>query len=129
MSSVVKLSVFKGELKGPTFVYERLTRCTVGGAFENDIRLPSKGVNRNVSLFHCIFEIDPPYIWIRALDAKNGTYVNNLKLSIEAEDQPVELRNGDEVRIGSYLFIIHADESQLVDAKGISDSAYPEWIL
>ena len=129
MPSQVKLSMVNGSLKGPTYIYDRFTQCSVGRAFDNDIRLHCNSRNKEVSLYHCIFEIDPPYIWIRALDPKNGTYVNNLKLSNEIEDQPVELRNGDEVQLGNFLFVVHAHENQVVDELKSSSVAIPEWIF
>jgi pSer/pThr/pTyr-binding forkhead associated (FHA) protein len=109
MAARITLTVAYGLAGEPDYIFEAPTRCVVGRAGDCDIRVPF--AHEDVSRYHCVFEIDPPVVWVRDLGSRNGTFVNGERLRqrvgqpqldprrpLPSEDR--ELTDGDEVRLG-----------------------------
>jgi pSer/pThr/pTyr-binding forkhead associated (FHA) protein len=56
----------------------------------------------HISRWHCSFSIIGEQVWVRDLESRNGTYLNNIKL---AAPRPVQ--SGDLLALGMYLFRVH----------------------
>lgn len=76
--------------------FTRRTTCLVGRGDECGIRL-DRG-ERRVSRHHCVLDVNPPYVTVRDLGSRNGTYVNGAVL--RGPDAARELADGDEIRLG-----------------------------
>ncbi len=63
----------------------------------DDCHLRPKG--DKVSRYHCALMVDEPDVVIRDLGSSSGTYVNDERIS-----SPVDLHNGDIVRVGPLEF-------------------------
>jgi len=110
----VKLIVTSNSSQDMTFNYTEPAECTVGRAIDCDIQL-SVTEEKDVSRHHCLFEIEPPHVWVQDLDSKNGTFVNHLRLNASPEQDMYELRDGDEVGIGHYVIQVQVEGAEVLD--------------
>lgn len=81
MSSIVMLSMEQGSYGSVDYRFDEPTEIIVGRANDCDLIVPNTTKFREVSLHHCLIRIDPPRIWVRDLESKNGTFVDGLKIS------------------------------------------------
>ena len=121
----ITLTVTEGSLKGEEYVFHDATRCVFGRATDCDVALPTDVLNRDVSRYHCAFEIEPPTVRVRDLGSLNGTYVNGEKIGqraagLEPDEMDLEgvrdLRDGDEVRLGGTIIRVNVEMLGLVPA-------------
>jgi pSer/pThr/pTyr-binding forkhead associated (FHA) protein len=111
MNAIVTLTVTGGsEFDGREFVFNGHTMCAVGRSSDCLLNIPDRWLYRNVSRHHCLLDIDPPMVWARDLDSRNGTFVNGEKIG-QRDWQPNpavppgrELHDGDTLRIGDVVF-------------------------
>jgi len=109
-------------MKGSTFIYCKASTCVVGRASDCTIQIPKKDEGLDVSRHHCLFEIDPPYIWLRDLNSTNGTYLNERR--IEPSKELLELiRDGDKVRVGSIEMSVTIDTDPTDHARTVPAKA------
>jgi eukaryotic-like serine/threonine-protein kinase len=122
----ITLTVTEGSLKGEEYVFHDATRCVVGRSPDCDIALPMDILNRDVSRYHCAFEIEPPTVRVRDLGSLNGTFVNGEKIGQRpARMAPDELdlegvhdlHDGDEVRLGGTEIRVNVEMLGLVPAE------------
>ncbi len=126
MSATVILTVISGSLKGLEFEFSDHITFIIGRGKDCYIRLPDDEIHLNISRHHCLFNINPPLIWVRDLGSKNGTYVNGQKIGQRRSHQSLDyglemnlpeynLTNGDEIAIGQVIFrvSISLDNSNL----------------
>ena len=122
----ITLAVTEGSLKGEEYVFHDAARCVVGRSTDCDIGLPTDILNRDVSRYHCAFEIEPPTVRVRDLGSLNGTYVNGEKIGqrpagLEPDESDLEgvrdLRDGDEVRLGGTVIRVNVEMLGLVPAS------------
>jgi len=122
----ITLSVTEGSLKGEEYVFHDAARCVVGRATDCDVALPTDILNRDVSRYHCAFEIEPPTVRVRDLGSLNGTYVNGEKIGqrpagLEPDESDLEgvrdLHDGDEVRLGGTVIRVNVEMLGLVPAS------------
>lgn len=113
--NAVKLTVTRGVNPGKEYVFADRTVCKVGRARDCDLAFPHD-LHLDVSRHHCMLDIDPPLIRIRDLGSRNGTYINGVKIGARPQAQDtaaaveqadLELREGDEIQIGSTVFRVH----------------------
>lgn len=98
-----KLEVLTGPLKSLTFSLPK-GDITVGRDDSNLIKIPHGSVSRQ----HCAFRHDHDgTIYVRDLGSRNGTLVNRAILS-----QECPLKPGDEIHVGTTLFVFTADNPQ-----------------
>jgi pSer/pThr/pTyr-binding forkhead associated (FHA) protein len=125
MAARITLTFAFGLADGPDYIiFEAPTRCVVGRASDCDICLPF--AHADVSRYHCVFDFNPPLVWVRDLGSRNGTFVNGERLPPRAGEpwrdasgsQSSEdwvLADGDEVRLGHVVVRVGitatADES------------------
>lgn len=127
MPAQVHLTVVHDNAEGETFSFDQPKQCYVGRAVDCDIQFPADLQHKDISRHHCVFSIDPPNLWIHDLGSKNGTYVNDLRISPQAGNDPAELRDGDEVRIGQQLVCVHIEEYAPTEEL-VASQALSEWI-
>ena len=126
MTPQVKLIVTNDQSRHKTYSYFEQSECTVGRGADCDIQLPVTE-EQDVSRHHCLFEIEPPRLWIQDLDSKNGTYVNNLRITSSPDQDMYELRDGDEVRVGQYLIEVKVEGTEIIDELRYSSFANIAW--
>jgi pSer/pThr/pTyr-binding forkhead associated (FHA) protein len=113
--TAVTLTVIKGWQEGQWFFFDEPGQYTVGRGNDCTFHFPTETWYRDVSRHHCVFDIDPPTIWLRDLGSLNGTYLNGEKIGQrdpkkEPEDSHTialighELQPGDEVQVGDTVF-------------------------
>jgi pSer/pThr/pTyr-binding forkhead associated (FHA) protein len=120
----ITLTVTAGSLKGEEYVFHDAARCVMGRAPDCDIALPMALRHRDVSRYHCAFEIEPPTVRVRDLESLNGTYVNGELIGQRAKSlapaeldrrEPVrDLSDGDEVRVGANTIRVSVEALGLV---------------
>jgi type VI secretion system protein len=79
---------------------------TIGRAPDNDWILPD--AKRVVSGHHCEIEYRNGGYWIRDIST-NGVYVNDAEVPA-SESGPVELADGDRLRLGDYEIVVSVDK-------------------
>jgi len=104
MSFKVFLKFTKGEWKGLEIDYDQKECVRIGRLPECNIRLPE--TYDTVSRCHCLLDINPPFVTVKDLGSKNGTYLNGKKLgqrssspSVE-EDEGYPMKTGDRLQLG-----------------------------
>lgn len=112
----------RGAPAASAHVFTHRTTCLVGRASECGIRLAR--TETKASRHHCLLDINPPYLSVRDLGSRNGTYVNGERLAPGAAGR--DLADGDEIRVGGAVLRVsvraegpstaHADERDPVDA-------------
>lgn len=116
--NVVVLAVLNGEQaqtkvrvrEGDTIVIGRDTRC--GLCIDNP----------NISRLHCILSYKEGSIWLEDKKSSNGTYVNNVKITVTS------LLLGDIIQLGSIFVQVVEDDAQsaeIADVKGQPAKAEP----
>jgi pSer/pThr/pTyr-binding forkhead associated (FHA) protein len=112
----ITLDVTEAGYKHRQFSFERPETCVVGRAEDCGIRMSALG-HLNVSRHHCLLEIDPPFVQVRDLNSRNGTFVNGDRIPAaqEPEEAPARvLRNGDLLRVGNAFLSVMIE----VDSSG-----------
>src|SRR6516164_4023072 len=56
----------------------------------------------HISRWHCSFSVIGTQVWLRDLESRNGTYINNTKLLA-----PRPVQTGDLISLGMCLFRVH----------------------
>jgi serine/threonine-protein kinase len=118
MAARVTLTMTEGSLQGRKLVFTGPSRCIVGRANDCNLCLPSDIQNQVVSRRHCTFEIDPPSVRVWDLGSLNGTYLNGQRIGMRPEGMTpeqarglervaFELLDGDEVQVGSTVFLVN----------------------
>jgi pSer/pThr/pTyr-binding forkhead associated (FHA) protein len=130
-SNRITLTAVRGSLAGKEFVFEDKTRCTLGRADDCDIQMPMDLPYPDVSRHHCMLEIDPPYVQVRDLGSRNGTFVNGTMIGQRpahqlAEDvdlnasPPRDLREGDEIQVGHTVLRVGVNSAEPSEARSAS---------
>ena len=109
MPAKVKLEVLNGTWRGTAFVFRNPDECTVGRAPDCKIRFSLEREYIGVARHHCIFDINPPDIYLRDLDSTTGTFINERPVG-SAKDVLNVVRNGDLVRAGPLLLAVEVND-------------------
>lgn len=111
MPAKVILTITHGPLTGQTFTFEKHTTWLLGEDEDCDLRLPNDQNHCTISRHHCLLEINPPFIRVRDLGSRNGTFVNNMPIGQRRPGQQpkeiehhffpeVDLQDGDALALG-----------------------------
>jgi ABC-type multidrug transport system ATPase subunit len=84
-------------------------RLQIGRDPANDVHLDAPTVSR----FHALVERLGQRYRVKDLDSANGTYVNEVRISVETWLQP-----GDSIRVGPYRFVLQAEALTEFDESG-----------
>lgn len=100
----VILHVFEGPFAGTSYSFDEPLLCTIGRSSSSTIEF-SGDAGIGVSRKHCVFDIRPPFAFLRDAGSSNGTYINGKNIGPEANDpgkplMTVELDNNDIVQFG-----------------------------
>lgn len=80
----------------PAFSTSKPVTCIVGKS--DDCQMVILGnVDGGISRHHCLFDINPPYVTVKDLGSKNGTYVNGQ--DIRREEEPVQIKAKDLIQL------------------------------
>jgi pSer/pThr/pTyr-binding forkhead associated (FHA) protein len=120
MKANVTLTLIGGALDGKEYTFTKPTHCVVGRGEECSVRLPSGWEYQVVSRRHCLIDIDPPFVCVRDLGSRNGTYLNgrligqraHCEFPEEVSEQAFsdyELADGDELWIGPVTIRVGVD--------------------
>jgi two-component system, cell cycle response regulator len=114
------LVVIGGDFNGTLFDLIEGNEVVVGRSAENQIPLDIEGISRK----HCKFSSNDGKFFIEDLGSKNGTYVNNNKITI-----PFELNKGDIIKIGTivFKFIPKGDAERLSYDKLKYEASIDKW--
>jgi pSer/pThr/pTyr-binding forkhead associated (FHA) protein len=122
MHSKIVLTAERGFEGAQRFVFDAPTCCVLGRAADCDLHVPNDAAHKTVSRHHCMLGVNPPYIWIRDLGSRNGTYVNATAIShrTNGEAHPGEvvpegafaLEDGDAILAGNVLLTVHVLEGR-----------------
>jgi eukaryotic-like serine/threonine-protein kinase len=115
MPAKVMLNVINGPVKGQSYMFEEHDTLVFGRMPDCKIRLPES--DPMVSRHHFIMEVNPPTAWLRDMGSLNGTYINGVKRGgrefgetpeqgAQRQYPQVELKHGDEVRIGTTIIAV-----------------------
>jgi pSer/pThr/pTyr-binding forkhead associated (FHA) protein len=100
---------------GVKFVGSAHHSYVVGRGEDCDIRLPSGGEFHSVSRHHCLLDVNVLHVGVRDCGSSNGTFVNGVRLSspdtshtlretlkaaLGVSHSRIELKDGDELRVG-----------------------------
>ena len=70
-----------------------------------------------ISRRHARIVVNAPHATIEDLASKNGTFVRGVRIR-----GPMELQDGDKVRIGRLTFVFRVDTSRSTETEGLSGS-------
>jgi eukaryotic-like serine/threonine-protein kinase len=120
MPAKVVLTITQGQLSGTKYTYEDREVCTIGRHKDCNVRLPSDADHAQVSRYHCLLDINPPFIRVRDLGSGNGTYVNGKRVGAKAEEKSPEslerdLVDGDLLQIGYTAFQVNIEDTENAD--------------
>jgi eukaryotic-like serine/threonine-protein kinase len=128
MATAIRLTVVTGPHKDRTFCYCGPTRCQAGRAFDCFIQFAGTERDKLISRYHCQMEIDPPFVQVRDLGSRNGTYINGKKVDLDPQEisdlphpeKPGALVNhGDLITLGGTTLQIEVvDCPHAKDAEG-----------
>jgi hypothetical protein len=65
-------TITEGVLKGQEYDFHDSARMVLGRSPDSDIALPMAMLHRDISRHHCAFEIDPPTVRVRDLNASTS---------------------------------------------------------
>lgn len=110
MSNEVIFRAVAGSLKGEEFVFDEKGLCLIGRSNDCALQIPKENDMR-ISRRHCLIILNPPFVSVRDLNSRNGTFVNDVRLEPgvigDKPSQPtpvdVVLKNGDVVSLGETI--------------------------
>jgi eukaryotic-like serine/threonine-protein kinase len=117
MPAKIVLTITQGQLSGTQYVYEDREVCTIGRHKDCNVRLPSDAAHAQVSRYHCLLDINPPFIRVRDLGSGNGTYVNGQRVGSQqkapegADGLERDLVDGDLLQIGYTAFEVKIEDT------------------
>jgi len=129
MTTKVVLTALHGLKPDQQFVFDSPACWVLGRADDCNLQVPDDAAHRSVSRHHCLLAIDPPYISVRDLGSRNGTYVNAVRIGgrllgqtrPELEAQPQEARRleeGDAIQTGNVLLTVKVLEEVEAPMQG-----------
>jgi eukaryotic-like serine/threonine-protein kinase len=129
MPGKITLDVTDGPMKGKVFTFDEHDTFIFGRDTDCHARLSED--DTTASRHHFVLEVNPPYACVRDLGSLNGTYVNGVKHGGRAEQETpedvagrlfpeVDVKNGDQIRVGETLFSIKVDLPAFCNRCGVS---------
>jgi predicted component of type VI protein secretion system len=92
MATAIRLTVMTGPHQNRTFCFCGPTRCQAGRALDCFIHFSGTERDKLISRYHCQMEFVPPFVHIRDLGSRNGTFINGKRV---ANADPDNSENGD----------------------------------
>jgi serine/threonine protein kinase len=111
---IVTLSVIDGPHRGQAFEFREHDTFIVGRSKDAHFRLPFK--DKTLSRFHFMIEVNPPCCRLMDMASRNGTLVNNRKVSV------IDLKDGDRIEGGrtTLAVSIKAEDDNLTSGAEIT---------
>lgn len=88
---IAKLIIASGKNAGRSIAIKR-NKLLIGRAEQCDVRPLSEDVSRR----HCAVTVGPAEVWVEDLGSRNGTYVNNARIT-----ERTKVSDGDLIKVGS----------------------------
>ena len=108
MSSMVMLTLDHGCDGSVDYLFVEPVDILVGRGNDCDLKLPNTASFRHISDHHCLLRINPPRIWMKDLESRNGTFVNDLKISSMVG--PFRIYDEDVLQLGPIRMTVHIHE-------------------
>ncbi|MBF0343736.1 MAG: protein kinase [Nitrospirae bacterium] len=89
----IRLDIFEGHTRIKTVVLKEPNTFLIGRSKKAHLQVGA--MDRNISRNHCMLEVRPNRCLLMDLNSRNGTYVNNRKVTQH------ELTDGDEIKLGN----------------------------
>ncbi|MDT9338650.1 serine/threonine-protein kinase [Trichodesmium erythraeum 21-75] len=133
----VKLTIIQGSLSGKEFIFEERTICIIGRHHNCHIRLPNDEEHRTISRYHCILDINYPYLKIHDFGSTNGTYLNGKKIgkiqpkhnyeaTAKMQFPEYHLKSGDKIQLGKTIFQLSIETQIEIPPETISIPKIPQ---
>lgn len=133
----VKLTIIQGSLSGKEFIFEERTICIIGRHHNCHIRLPNDEEHRTISRYHCILDINYPYLQIHDFGSTNGTYLNGKKIgkiqpkhnyeaTAKMQFPEYHLKSGDKIQLGKTIFQLSIETQIEIPPETISIPKIPQ---
>src|SRR5205807_2920005 len=100
----ITLRVIAGPHKGREFAFRGHDTFLVGRSERVHFRLASK--DKYFSRIHFMVEVNPPHCRLMDMGSRNGTYVNDKKVS------QADLKAGDRIRAGRTILVLSMKKSR-----------------
>jgi pSer/pThr/pTyr-binding forkhead associated (FHA) protein len=118
MSTTLRLTVLTGPHKDASYCLCAPMQCIIGRAEDCPIKLSGAAKDRLISRHHCQLVYAPPYLGIRDLGSRNGTYLNGKKVdaplvALVKPENDIEgevISQGDLLAVGGTTFKIEIAE-------------------
>ena len=119
MAARVMLTVNQGKVKGRELVFDKPAQLVVGRGEDCALRVNGpEPIYGMVSRHHCLLDVNPPFIRVRDLGSRHGTFVNGEMVGQRAKGQTAEeaarrvgperrLQDGDEIQVWPVVFQVH----------------------
>ncbi len=127
MAGCVRLVVTAGPIRGQRFEFTSHDTFLFGRAPDCHARLAANDVS--ASRHHFLLEANPPRARVRDLGSLNGTHVNGARHGGRAAGggaPEVDLRDGDEVRVGATLIRVEIEGAPAVAAVALEPTLHTE---
>jgi eukaryotic-like serine/threonine-protein kinase len=111
VTKCIQLNVLEGPYKGKQFVFNEHKRISVGSSRRATICFPE---DSNVSSFHCLLEIYPPYNCFVVDTSKKGLFLGRTTESNQVSFQNISdahVKNGDYIKMGQTVLRIEWDQT------------------
>lgn len=82
--------------------------CSLGRSVSNQVAVVDETVSRRHALIQAQLENE---FWLVDFGSRNGTYLNRQRIM-----RPTRLRSGDQLQIGSHLYVFHQRETAVPEA-------------
>lgn len=114
---ITKLIVATGKSAGRSIAVKK-NSLLIGRAEECDIRPLSEDVSRR----HAAVHVGPADVWVEDLGSRNGTFVNNEKITAKTK-----VKNGDLIRVGALELTVSCSEPAPQPTGGEDDVS--KWLM
>lgn len=108
----IQMRVVEGPHAGQQFSFAQHDHFIVGRSSHAHFRLA--GLDKHISRYHFMIEVNPPQCLLLDLGSRNGTFVNEQKVRVSA------IRNGDRIRAG------HTVLDVAIEAVGDDSGSIPD---
>ncbi|NEQ79302.1 MAG: protein kinase [Moorea sp. SIO2I5] len=120
MTNKVTLTITDGGRPFKTLTFEERSTCLIGRETDCNLKLPNDRAHQTISRYHCLLDINPPYVNIRDFGSLNGTDLNgkiigqrkpgqSAKEGKKEEYPTYDLQTGDKITLGKSDVVLQVE--------------------